>query len=161
MKNTAIFVILCLAIFAVLYLQLEQPSRTAIIEGCFSEELRGLDYQYAYLSTTDDTGIERRLDSCLVRGNRFTLSTDAVPDELTARISFARSSFTHDLKLLPDRTFAVTIRPESDLWQEAIEAAIARLDSAGYLLPENPIESSDSLRNNQLDNQSLPAEESR
>ncbi len=145
MRDAAIFAILCLAIFAVFYLQLEQPNCTATIEGCFSEEFRGLDYQYAYLSTTDDTGIERRLDSCLVRGNRFTLSTDVVPHELTARISFARSSFTHDLKLFPDRTFAVTIRPDPDPWQEAIEAAIARLDSAGYLLPEEPTGYSDSL----------------
>lgn len=161
MRNSALFAILCLAIFAVLYLQLEQPSRTATIEGCFSEELRGLDYQYAYLSTTDDSGIERRLDSCLVRGNRFTLTADAVPHELTARISFARSSFTHDLKLLPDRTFAVTIRPEPDPWQEAIEAAIARLDSAGYLLPENPIDNSDSLPDSPTEGLPLSAAKSR
>lgn len=136
MKNTAVFAILCLTIATVFYLQLEQPNRTATVEGCFSEEFRGVDYRYAYLSTVDEAGALRLLDSCLVRQNRFTLSTEVPRKGLNVRISFARLDFARELTLKPDRRFAVTIRPQAILWQEAIEEAIARLDSAGYLRPE-------------------------
>lgn len=138
MRNTTLFSILLLGILAVAYLQLVRPTRTVVLEGRFSEELGEIDRQYAYLVTADDA-CERRLDSCLILGNRFTLTTDVQERRLAARVRFARLDIERKLTLEPGRDIELTIRP-IDLhaqYEEAIREAIARLDSAGLTIPDS------------------------
>ncbi len=139
MRNTTLFAILVAGILAVVYLQLARPTRTVVLEGRFTEELEGIDGGYAYLVTEDATGGERRLDSCLICGNRFTLTTDVQTRRLTARVRFARIDLERELQLEPGRDVSLTIRP-LDLhaqYEAAVREAIARLDSTGLTLPDS------------------------
>lgn len=138
MRNTAIFATLFLGILAVVWLQLERPTRRAVVEGRFTEEFR-VRSVYAYLVAEDGEGNELRLDSCLIRDNRFTLETCVRHRKLAARIRIARHDFERRLTLRPGREVALTIRPFDwrTQYAEAVEEAIARLDSAGLTLPDS------------------------
>lgn len=135
MRNALIFAILLLGLAASGALALRGTSRIATVEGSFDEHIRRIDYRYAYLH--DAKG--RILDSCLILNNRFTLAGRIEAHEARCRITFSGLDPTAELLLHPQQTvrFHITAQdPFAAQYAQAVEDAIARLDSAGYIRPD-------------------------
>lgn len=135
MRNALIFAVLLAGMAASAVLAVRGTSRMATVEGSFAEDIRRIDYHRAYLLDTQG----RVLDSCLILNNRFTLVGRIEQREARCRIVFSGLDPTAELLLRPQQTvrFHITAEdPYAAQYAQAVEQAIARLDSAGYIRPD-------------------------
>lgn len=138
MKNTTIFALVLSGLAGTFLLALSGTSRTATVEGTFGPEIRRVDYHWAYLHDDAQGCI---IDSCLIAGNRFTLTGKVARRQLPCRITFSGFSPEAEVVLHPQQTVRLNITARPDMsapqYEEAIRNAIARLDSAGYTIPDS------------------------
>ncbi len=136
MRNCAIFLLVLLAIAATGIAALHDNTRTATVEGIFSDRLYIIGHPRAYLRNATDDSI---LDSCVISDNRFRLTCDIARKELLCRIIITGCDSTSEIVLHPQQHIRLHIGPDplEEQWREAVEAAIARLDSAGLTPPDS------------------------
>lgn len=136
MKNFTIFLLILLAIVATYILALRDTSRTATVEGIFSDQLRVIGHPRAYLRNAADDSI---LDSCVISDNRFQLACDIARKELCCRITITGCDSASEIVLHPQQHVQLHIGPDplDEQWRQAVEEAIARLDSAGLTPPDS------------------------
>ncbi len=135
MKNCAIFLLVLLAIAAAGIAALRDDTRTATVEGIFSDRLCIIGHPRAYLRNAADNSI---LDSCVISDNRFRLTCDIARKELLCRITLTGRDSVSEILLHPQQhvRLQIGLDPLEDQWREAVEEAIARLDSAGLTPPD-------------------------
>lgn len=136
MRNCAIFLLVLLAIAATGIAALRDNTRTATVEGIFSDRLYIIGRPRAYLRNAADDSI---LDSCVISDNRFRLTCDVAHKKLLCRVTITGCDSTSEIVLHPQQHVRLHIGPDplEEQWQEAVEAAIARLDSAGLTPPDS------------------------
>ncbi len=136
MKNCTIFLLVLLAIAAAGIAALRDYTRTATVEGIFSDRLYIIGHPRAYLRNAADDSI---LDSCVISDNRFRLACDVAHKKLLCRITITGCDSTSEIVLHPQQhvRLHIGLDPLEEQWQEAVEEAIARLDSAGLTPPDS------------------------
>ncbi len=136
MKNCTIFLLVLLAIAAAGIAALRDYTRTAIVEGIFSDRLYIIGHPRAYLRNAADDSI---LDSCVISDNRFRLACDVAHKKLLCRITITGCDSTSEIVLHPQQhvRLHIGLDPLEEQWREAVEEAIARLDSAGLTPPDS------------------------
>ena len=136
MKNFTIFLLILLAIIGTGILALRDTTRTATVEGVFSDQLRVVGHPRAYLRNAADDSI---LDSCIISDNRFRLACDITHRELRCRITISCCDAASEVVLHPQQHVRLHIGPDplEEQWRQAVEEAIARLDSAGLTPPDS------------------------
>jgi len=136
MRNCTIFLLVLLTIAASGILALHDTTRTATVEEIFSDQLRIVGYPRAYLRNAADDSV---LDSCIISDNRFRLACDVALKELRCRITITGCDSASEIVLHPQQHVRLHIGPDplEEQWQQAVEEAIARLDSAGLTRPDS------------------------
>lgn len=137
MKDAAIFALLLLTLAGSALLAATDRSRKASVQGTFAPEFTGINYKWAYLRADKNGEI---LDSCLILEHKFTLSGEVPDKDFPCRITFSKQKAEIPIRLAPRHTVNLTLSAnttsEMDLQiEEAIEDALARLDSAGLTIP--------------------------
>lgn len=136
MKNLAIFLLILLTIATTGILALHDTTRTATVEGIFSDQLRIMGHPRAYLRNATDDSI---LDSCIISDKHFRFAYDIAHKELRCRITISGCDSASEIVLHPQQHIQLHIGPDplEEQWREAVEEAIARLDSAGLTPPDS------------------------
>ncbi len=135
MRNCTIFLLVLFAMAATGILALHDTTRTATVEGIFSDQLCVIGHPRAYLRNAADDSI---LDSCVVSDNRFQLACDIAHKKLRCRITITGCDSASEIVLHPQQHVQLHIGPDplEEQWRQAVEEAIARLDSAGLTPPD-------------------------
>ncbi len=136
MKNLTIFLLVLFTTVATGIFALRDTTRTATVEGIFSDRIRVIGHPRAYLRNAADDSI---LDSCVISDNRFRLACDIARKELHCRITITGCDSVSEIALRPRRHVRLRIKfdPLEEQWRQAVEEAIARLDSAGLTIPDS------------------------
>ncbi len=136
MKNCTIFLLVLLAITTAGIAALRDYTRTATVEGIFSDQLYIIGHPRAYLRNATDDSI---LDSCVILDNRFRLACDVAHKKLLCRITLTGRDSVSEILLHPQQhvRLHIGLDPLEEQWREAVKEAIARLDSAGLTPPDS------------------------
>ncbi len=109
MKNCTIFLLVLLAIAAAGIAALRDNTRTATVEGIFSDRLYIIGHPRAYLRNAADDSI---LDSCVISDNRFRLTCDIALKELLCRITLTGRDSVSEILLHPQQHVQLHIGPD-------------------------------------------------